>query len=69
MAIIGIMAIIGRGGRTVATMVPVGIRVTELMSLQGMAITLIPASATTLAVGIHAPTITMAIRGSPAAKV
>ena len=53
-AIIGIMAIIGRGGRTVATMVPVGIRVTELMSPQGMAIR--PSVSTPFTAGIRAIT-------------
>jgi hypothetical protein len=61
MTMIGIIVVPGE--LTLAVMVLVGIRVTERMSPQGMAITLIPTSASPQdTAGIHAPII-MAIRG------
>jgi hypothetical protein len=63
----GIGMIVGPGGLTVVAMGMVGIRVTERMSPQGMAITLTPTSATPQGTaGIHAPIITMAISASAA---
>jgi hypothetical protein len=57
------MMIAGRGLLTVEEMVLVGIRVTVRMSPLGMAITLIPTSASPLGMaGIRAPIIIMAIR-------
>ena len=64
MAITTIGMIMGPDGLTVpAAVVLVGIRVTERMSPQGMAITLIPTSATPRGTaGIHAPIIIMGIK-------
>src|SRR6476469_3108152 len=65
MAMIGM--IMGPGGLTVVAAVLVGIRATERMSPQGMAITLTPTTATPPdTAGIHAPTIIMSIRAAAA---
>ena len=63
MAITTIGMIMGLDGLTVLAVVLVGIRVTERMSPQGMAITLIPTSVTRRGMaGIHAPTTIMGIK-------
>ena len=63
MAMTTIGTIMGPGGLTVVTVVLVGIRVTERMSPQGMAITLTPTSVTPRGTaGIHAPIIIMGIK-------